>query len=488
MPSCRPRAPAAEVRTRARGPGTVRSSFGGTDASGESALDQVDLRMRGGGRRARLRGRHGSEGGRRNAARAERQGRARERGLRLRVPAGALRSHPPRPGQCDRRAQSARRAQHAPRRRSRRPACAPDADTIFDGRATSISATDRSCSRCPDSGKRFTRIELVDSYTNVFASLGQRLEGNETASFAIAGPGLERRRRRPEDGALADQLRVAPRADRDAGRARRARRVGPAAAVDADAGRRLRDGPSASPAIERPSGGAAVESPGRAGRVAAPRRSTPRKSTHLLKLDPPASADAPLVKKFASIGIDWQKDKYVPGKIDAATADSAWKDARAASAARSPPAARWTAGPSRRRRGASASTTSRARRRRGSASAAPRSPKTPSRRPRASTRRGSAVGRAPLRARLREGAADERVLVAHAGRRPGPHGRQHAQPVLGARRPARQGRREGAGAVRAARRASRPTGCRRRRAPSAACCASTGRSPRRSPAAGSRPR
>ena len=54
----------------------------------------------------------------------------------------------------------------------------------------------------PDSGKRYTRIDLLDAYTNVFASLGQRTEGNEAATFAIVvadapetGPVARRRRR-----------------------------------------------------------------------------------------------------------------------------------------------------------------------------------------------------------------------------------------------------------------------------------------------------
>src|SRR4029450_4540334 len=41
----------------------------------------------------------------------------------------------------------------------------------------------------PDSGKRFTRIELIDAYTSVFASLGQRSKGNGAATYAIVGPG-----------------------------------------------------------------------------------------------------------------------------------------------------------------------------------------------------------------------------------------------------------------------------------------------------------
>lgn len=176
----------------------------------------------------------------------------------------------------------------------------------------------------PDSGKRFTRIELVDAYTTVFASLGQRTEGNQAASWAIVGPGGAsaasgvKTVRSPTNFALL-QAQIATEGERDVPAASGLMRQWTLTPLAAFAkGQRTA-------ALERPRGVAAVESP--ANRVEALAGAKyAEEATHLLKLNPPASADGPLVKKFASIGMDWQKDRYDPRKL--ASADQAWNDAR----------------------------------------------------------------------------------------------------------------------------------------------------------------
>jgi hypothetical protein len=64
---------------------------------------------------------------------------------------------------------------------------APNADTVSTTALIDLRSGPLVLS-VPDSGDRYTRIDLLDAYTHIFASLGQRTEGNAAANFAIVGP------------------------------------------------------------------------------------------------------------------------------------------------------------------------------------------------------------------------------------------------------------------------------------------------------------
>jgi hypothetical protein len=179
----------------------------------------------------------------------------------------------------------------------------------------------------PDSGKRYTRIDLLDAYTNVFASLGQRTQGNKAASFAIAGPNWS-----GDVGGVTTvhaptnyvwlHGQVAAQGERDVPAASGLMRQWSLTPVNEFAAgkRRL--------AVERPpmpqsDGGAAQ-------RVEALQ---PVKyfeeAARLLAINPPAPADAPLVKKFPSIGLNAKYGKFDPTKLKAETLSKAVNDGRA---------------------------------------------------------------------------------------------------------------------------------------------------------------
>jgi hypothetical protein len=176
----------------------------------------------------------------------------------------------------------------------------------------------------PDSGKRFTRIELIDAYTSVFASLGQRSKGNGAATYAIVGPGWSSdvsgatTVRSPTNLALL-QAQIATEGERDVPEASGLMRQWTLTPLATYAkGKRVA-------AVPRPHGAAALESPVKNVEALSAAKYA-EEATHLMKQNPPTSTDGPLVKKFATIGMDWQKDKYVAGK---GNADAAWNDARA---------------------------------------------------------------------------------------------------------------------------------------------------------------
>ncbi len=179
----------------------------------------------------------------------------------------------------------------------------------------------------PDSGNRYTRIDLLDAYTNVFASLGQRTEGNKAASFAIVGPGgpgaiagvttvrsptnyvwlhgqvaAQGERDVPIASGLMRQWSLTPLAEFAAGK-RRLAAVRPSVA-DTDGG--------AAKSVEALKPAKYFE-----------------EAARLLQINPPAPADGPLVKKFASIGLDYKSGRFNPGKLKSETLAKAVNDGRA---------------------------------------------------------------------------------------------------------------------------------------------------------------
>ena len=203
---------------------------------------------------------------------------------------------------------------------------APNADTVSTTALIDLRSGPLVLS-VPDSGNRYTRIDLLDAYTNIFASLGQRTEGNGAANFAIVGPtgassvsdvttvkaptnyvwlhgqvAAQGERDVPAASGLMRQWALTPASEYAAGK------------------RRL--------AAERPSlpdleGGAA-------NRVEALQPTKYfEEAARLLQINPPAAADAPLLKKFPSIGIDWKSGRFNPGRLSAQALAKAVSDGRA---------------------------------------------------------------------------------------------------------------------------------------------------------------
>lgn len=200
----------------------------------------------------------------------------------------------------------------------------PDADTVSAVAYLDLRAQPLVLSM-PDAGQRFTRIELIDAYGNVFASLGTRTKGNAAASYAIVGPTSggavsgATELRAPTNLVLL-QAQIATAGERDIGAAAGLlRRWSLTPLGDFAKGTRRT-------AVERPRGVPQLESP-----VNRVESMTPQaygeELVKLMQANPPAAADGPLVKKFASIGLDWQRGAYTQ-KLDSATAERAWNDAR----------------------------------------------------------------------------------------------------------------------------------------------------------------
>jgi hypothetical protein len=200
----------------------------------------------------------------------------------------------------------------------------PDADTVsavayLDLRAQPLVLT------IADSGERFTRIELVDAYGNVFASLGTRTKGNAAASFAIVGPSGgaavsgTTEVKAPTNLVLL-QAQIATEGERDVGRASGLLRQWSLTPLSAwTQGKRNR-------AVERPRGMSQIEPPVKQVEALKP-AALGELIVKLMQANPPEAADGPLVKKFPTIGLDWQRGSFTQ-KLDAATAERAWTDAR----------------------------------------------------------------------------------------------------------------------------------------------------------------
>ncbi|RIK99306.1 MAG: hypothetical protein DCC71_20410 [Proteobacteria bacterium] len=178
----------------------------------------------------------------------------------------------------------------------------------------------------PDSGKRFTRIELLDAYTNVFASLGQRTRGNGAAQYAIVGPGGSAPAgltevRSPTAFALL-QGQIAAQGERDVPAASGLMQQWSLTPLAAYAqGQRQT-------AVERPRGLPATDPP-----VTLVESMPPEKyfeqAAKLMQLNPPAPGDAPLTKKFATIGLDASRGRFDPKKAKGGILAAAWNDGRA---------------------------------------------------------------------------------------------------------------------------------------------------------------
>lgn len=202
---------------------------------------------------------------------------------------------------------------------------APNADTVSTTALLDLRGGPLVLS-VPDSGERYTRIDLLDAYTNVFASLGQRTEGNKAMNFAITGPGGGdvagmKTVHSPTNYALLHG-QVAALGERDVPAASGLMRQWSLTPANAfAAGRRDR-------AVERPpvtsAGGTAVQ------QVEAMK---PEKYfeevARLLQINPPAPADAPLVKKFSTIGLNYKMGSWNAGKLSSATLAQSVNDARA---------------------------------------------------------------------------------------------------------------------------------------------------------------
>ncbi len=203
---------------------------------------------------------------------------------------------------------------------------APSADTVSTTALLDLRGGPLVLS-VPDSGKRYTRIDLLDAYTNVFASLGQRTEGNKATNFAIAGPdrtgdvsGMKTVHAPTNYVLLHGQ--VAAQGERDVPAASGLMRQWSLTPVNEfAAGRR-------NLAVERPpitsAGGSAVDlveamKPEKAFEEAA----------RLIQINPPATADAPLVKKFPTIGLDWKYGRFAAKKLSSAALAQSVNDARA---------------------------------------------------------------------------------------------------------------------------------------------------------------
>jgi hypothetical protein len=203
---------------------------------------------------------------------------------------------------------------------------APNADTVSTTALLDLRGGPLVLS-VPDSGKRYTRIDLLDAYTNVFASLGQRTEGNKAANFAIVGPewtspvsgvttvraptnyvwlhgqvAAQGERDVPAASGLMRQWSLTPVNEFAAGKRRLAAARPPVADVDGSAANRVE---ALQPAKYF------------------------EEAARLLQINPPAPADAPLVKKFPSIGLDFKRGKFAPGKLKSETLAKAVNDGRA---------------------------------------------------------------------------------------------------------------------------------------------------------------
>jgi hypothetical protein len=189
---------------------------------------------------------------------------------------------------------------------------APDADTV-----SAVAFLDLRMGplvlAVPDGGDRFTRIELLDAYNNVFASLGQRTQGNGARQFVIVGPdssgqasGATTVKAPTSHVLLHGQLAAEGERDVSAAAALVKQWSLTPLSEFSRGGRRL--------AVELPRGVAASDSP--VARVEALDAGKYfEQAAQLMQIDRPPPADAPLVKKFPTVGLDWQSGRFAPSKM-----------------------------------------------------------------------------------------------------------------------------------------------------------------------------
>jgi hypothetical protein len=189
----------------------------------------------------------------------------------------------------------------------------PDADTVSAVAYLDLRTGPLVLS-VPASGKRFTRIELLDAYTNVFASLGSRTQGNEAASFVIVGPDSSRG---AVSGATVVEAptnfvrlhgQVAAQGERDVPAVSGLMRqwaLTPLAEFQRGKRRPAMERPRGIPESERPVKRVESLEPGKYFEEAA----------RLMKDNPPSAADGPLAKRFPTIGLDWKTGRFAAGKM-----------------------------------------------------------------------------------------------------------------------------------------------------------------------------
>src|SRR5262245_2521551 len=64
----------------------------------------------------------------------------------------------------------------------------PNADTLYSSGWLDLTR-EPMVLKLPNTGKRYYLMQMLDAWTNVFASPGTRTTGNDAGSFAIVGPG-----------------------------------------------------------------------------------------------------------------------------------------------------------------------------------------------------------------------------------------------------------------------------------------------------------
>jgi len=222
----------------------------------------------------------------------------------------------------------------------------PDADTVSAVAYLDLRGGPLVLS-VPASGKRFTRIELLDAYTNVFASLGERTQGSEAAQFAIIGPNSSKS---AISGATAVQSptnfvllhgQVAAQGERDVPAVSGLMKqwaLTPIGEFKQGQRRYAALRPRGMPESGRPVNRVEALEPAKYFEEA----------VKLMQSNPPAAADGPLVKKFPSIGVDWQKGRFDARKLKGEGWTRAANDGRAEIRGAQPTATAengWTASP-----------------------------------------------------------------------------------------------------------------------------------------------
>jgi hypothetical protein len=202
---------------------------------------------------------------------------------------------------------------------------APNADTVSTTALLDLRGGPLVLS-VPDSGKRYTRIDLLDAYTNVFASLGQRTEGNKAMNFAITGPGSAdvsgmKTVHSPTHYVLLHG-QVAAQGERDVPAASGLMRQWSLTPVDQfAAGKRAH-------AVERPPITRSEGSPADVVEAMKPQKYF-EEAARLIQINPPAAADGPLVKKFPSVGLNWKSGNFAAKKLSSEALAQSVNDARA---------------------------------------------------------------------------------------------------------------------------------------------------------------
>ena len=195
---------------------------------------------------------------------------------------------------------------------------APNADTLYTITWFDVSKEPWVVS-APDMKGRFFLLPMLDGWTDVFADPGKRTTGTGAQKFAVTGPGLDRNASAGRQGIqVADRHRVAAWAHlqhRHAGGLQGSARV--AGPDDRHAAVRVRQAVHAAARKVDPS--IDTKTPVRDQVNAMDGAAYFKLFAELLKTNPPAADDAPMVAKLAKIGIVPGQD-FDPSKLDPAVA------------------------------------------------------------------------------------------------------------------------------------------------------------------------